>query len=229
MDCFAILAEAATRSSEAATDAQLIPLDYIWEQIITLSWLQAVIAVSFGVIYLLYGWRIFKALTVISFALLGLYAGMWAGEQFDKVLLGAVVGLITLAVLAVPLMRWAVSILGAVAGGILTGGVWYAFELPQQYIWAGAITGIIAGGMISFIIFKIAVMLFTSLGGGALIAAGMLSLLYQYENIQEPPTEQIKELFFNENWFIPVMLLIPTAIGILVQNKFVKGSRDWSV
>lgn len=230
MDCLTILAQTAEISTERASETQIVPVDYIWEQIITLSWLQAFIAVSFGAVYLLYGWRIFKALAVISFALLGLYAGMWVGGQFfDNVLIGSVVGAALLAVLAVPLMRWAVSILGAVAGGTLTAGLWYACQLPEQYIWAGGLVGIVAGGMISFIVFKIAVMLFTSLGGGALIVTGLLSLLYQYESIQDPPTENIKELFYNQSWFMPVLLMIPTAVGIIVQNKFVKGSRDWSV
>ena len=230
MDCLIILAQTAEISTEPVSETQIVPVDYIWEQIATLSWLQAFIAVSFGAVYLLYGWRIFKALAVISFAFLGLYAGMWVGGQFfDNVLLGGVVGAALLAALAIPLMRWAVSILGAVAGGTLTAGLWYACQLPEQYIWAGGLVGIVAGGMISFIIFKIAVMLFTSLGGGALIVTGLLSLLYQYESIQDPPTENIKELFYNQSWFMPVLLMISTAVGIIVQNKFVKGSRDWSV
>ena len=229
LDCLTILAQAAGSSAEPVSDVQIVPVDYIWGQIVTLTWLQAVIAISFGAVYLLYGWRIFKALAVISFALLGLYGGMWVGGQFDKVLLGSVVGSVLLAVLAVPLMRWAVSLLGAVAGGTLTAGVWYACGLPEQYIWAGGLVGVVAGGMISFIVFKIAVMLFTSLGGGALIAAGALSLLHQYESIQEPPTARIQELFFNENWFVPVLLLVPTAVGILMQNKFVKRSKDWDI
>lgn len=230
MDCLTILAQTAEISTERVSETQIVPVDYIWEQIATLSWLQAFIAVSFGAVYLLYGWRIFKALAVISFAFLGLYAGMWVGGQFfDNVLIGGVVGAALLAVLAVPLMRWAVSILGAVAGGTLTAGLWYACQLPEQYIWAGGLVGIVAGGMISFIVFKIAVMLFTSLGGGALIVTGLLSLLYQYESIQDPPTENIKELFYNQSWFMPVLLMISTAVGIIVQNKFVKGSRDWSV
>lgn len=229
MEYLTILAQAAESSTGSASDTQLVPIDYFWEQITTLSWLQAVIAISFGAVYLLYGWRIFKVLTVISFALLGLYAGMWVGAQFDKVLLGAVIGLVSLAVLSVPLVRWAVSILGAVAGGILTAAVWHACKLPDQFIWAGGLVGVVAGGMISFIIFKIAIMLFTSLGGGILIVTGVLSLLYQYETIQQQPTENIKDLFFNQNWFLPVLLLVPTAIGVIVQNKFIKGSRDWSV
>ncbi len=229
MDCLTILAQAAETSAEPVSDTQIVPVDYIWEQITALSWLQAVIAVSFGAVYILYGWRIFKALAVISFALLGLYAGMWVGGQFDKVLLGSIVGLVLLAFLSIPLMRWAVSILGAVAGGILTSGLWYACKLPEQYIWAGGLVGVVAGGMISFIVFKIAVMLFTSLGGGALIVTGALSLLYQYESIQDPPTENVKELFYIQNWFVPVLLLISAAVGIIVQNKFVKGSKDWNI
>jgi hypothetical protein len=229
MDCLTILAQAARNYAEPVSDAQIVPVDYIWGQIITLSWLQAFIAISFGAVYLLYGWRIFKALTVISFALLGVYAGMWVGGQFDKVLLGSVIGSILLAILSVPLIRWAVSILGAVAGGTLTAGLWYACQLPEQYIWAGGLVGVVAGGMISFIVFKIAVMLFTSLGGGVLIITGLLSLLHQYESIQDPPTENIKELFYGQSWFVPVLLLISAAIGIIVQNKFVKHSRDWSV
>ncbi len=214
---------------ELTAETELIPIDLIWGQIAALSWLEAVLAISFGVVYMLYGWRIFKILVVICFGLIGLFAGIKIGQRFDLQILGAVVGLFLLAALSVPLMRWAVSLLGAVAGGILAAGLWYAFELPGQYILAGAAIGLIAGGMSSFIIFKIAVMLFTSFGGGMLTIAGLVSLLYQYESMQQPPTEQVKYMFLNQNWFLPVLLLIATVIGIAIQNSLIKGSREWSV
>ena len=216
-------------SAELAAETELIPIDLIWQQIAALSWLEAVLAISFGVVYMLYGWRIFKILVVICFGLIGLFAGIKIGQQFNLQILGAVVGLFLMAALSVPLMRWAVSLLGAVAGGILTAGLWYAFELPGQYILAGAAIGLIAGGMISFIVFKIAVMLFTSFGGGVLTVMGLVALLYQYESMQNPPTGQVKDLFLNQNWFLPVLLLIPTILGIIIQNKLIKGSREWNV
>lgn len=225
MDTITILAQVASTTAEVEAEAQIVPIDLIYEQITSLSWFQAIIAISFGVVYLLYGWRIFKALTVICFALLGLYAGMLAGEQFDQVLLGGVIGLVLLAFLSIPLMRWAVSILGAVAGGTLTAALWYACEFPEQYIWAGGLIGVVAGGMISFIIFKVAVMLFTSLGGSAIMAAGILALLYRYE----PTTERVNDLIHNSNWFLAVALLVPTVIGIFVQNKLVKKSSEWDI
>jgi hypothetical protein len=229
MENLVILAQAVTDSTEPASEVQYVPLDFIWEQIITLTWLQAIIAISFGVVYLLYGWRIFKVLVMICFGLIGLFVGIQLGSKFEKELLGGIIGLFLLAGVSIPLMRWAVSMLGAIAGGILSGGVWYAFELPQKYIWAGAIIGMVAGGMIAFIAFKVAVMLFTSLSGGALIVTGMLALFYQYESIQQPPTENVRQMLYNHNWFMPVLLLVPTFIGIVVQNKLVKGSRGWAI
>jgi len=229
MEPITILAQTTRTTVELTAETELIPLDTIWQQIAALSWLEAVLAISFGVVYMLYGWRIFKILVVICFGLIGLFAGIKIGQRFDLQILGAVVGLFLLAAISVPLMRWAVSLLGAVAGGILTAGLWYAFELPGQYILAGAAVGLIAGAMISFIVFKIAVMLFTSFGGGLLTVTGLVALLYQYESMQRPPTEQVKDLFLNQNWFLPVLLLFSTFIGIVIQNKLIKSSHEWSV
>jgi hypothetical protein len=229
MELTTILAQTTRTTVELTPETELIPLDAIWQQIAALSWLEAVLAISFGVVYMLYGWRIFKILVVICFGLIGLFAGIKIGQRFDSQILGAVVGLFLLAALSVPLMRWAVSLLGAVSGGILAAGLWYAFELPGQYILAGAAVGLIAGGMSSFVVFKVAVMLFTSFGGGVLTVIGLVALLYQYESMQEPPTEQVKYMFLNQNWFLPVLLLIPTSIGIIIQNKLIKSSREWNV
>jgi len=229
MELMTILAQAAGTTVRLSPETDLIPLDQIWEQIMTLSWLQAVIAISFGLVYMLYGWRIFKVLVVICFGLVGMFAGINIGQRLDYPIGGAITGLILFAAISIPMMRWAVSLLGAITGGILAAGIWYAFELPGQYLPAGAGIGLVAGGMISFIVFRIAVMLFTSFGGGALIMAGLVALVHQYESMREPPTERIKDMFMNQHWFLPILLLIPTVIGIIVQNKFIKTSREWNV
>jgi hypothetical protein len=233
MEPLTILAQAAESSSEPVFRVQTV-LDSLWGQVITLSWLQAVIAISFGVLYLLYGWRIFRAVVVICFGLVGLFVGIKIGGRFGSEILGGIAGLVILAGASIPLMRWAVSLLGAIAGGIITGGIWYAFELPEKYLPAGALIGIIAGGMISFIVFKVAVMLFTSFGGGVLIITGLLALVHLYESVQTSSsgtvtTETVKTMLYTHNWFLPALLLAPTIIGIIVQNKFIKSSKSWSV
>jgi len=205
-------------------------LGFIWQQITDLSWLHAVMAISVGVVYMLYGWRIFRVLVVIAFGLVGMFVGMLAGRQFGSQIWGGLFGLIALCVLAVPLMKWCVSMLGAVAGGIITGGIWYACGLPDMYLWAGAVIGVVAGGLISFILLKVSVMLFTSLGGSAIMIVGLLALLYQYEtHVINPPTEYIHGLIYGQQWFLPLALILPTVIGITVQNKFINNSQNWEI
>lgn len=230
MDCITILAQTVETASQAPQQAEeaIVPVDWIWGHITSLNLLEALTFISFGAVCLFYGWRVFKILVVISFALLGLFLGIIITDRISgggNKLLGGLIGLGLTAAISVPLMRWAVSILGAVAGGILTAGAWYASGLPEQYIWAGGLVGIVAGGMISFIIFKIAVMLFSSLGGAGLMVIGLLALLYLYPQT----TEQVEQLVFAKKWFLPAALLIPTAVGVILQNKLIKGYKDWNI
>jgi len=194
-------------------------IENCWTHVTSLSWFQAVIAIAFGAILLFHGWRIYKMLVVISFALLGLFLGMLAGERVGSPLWGAVIGMLVLGFLAIPLMQWAISILGAIAGGILGASFWYAGNLPDKYVLAGALIGIVAGGMISFIVIKAAVILFTSLQGAILVAAGVLALLADWQQT----AARTRDVFFEQRWFVPVLLAIITALGVYMQAKFNKG------
>ena len=226
---FDILAWAATNSTTTgAAEEGIIPIQAFWNEITSLNIVEALTFLSFGTICLFYGWRVFKILVVINFGLAGLVLGMTIIERINGLnnqLAGGLIGMGLLAVLSVPLMRWAISILGAVAGAILTSALWYACGLTEQYIWAGALVGLVAGGMISFIIFKAAVMLFTSLWGSCLIVVGSLALLYLYPRT----SSQVEYLVFNHKWFLPTVLIVPTAIGVFLQHQFVKNSKDWDI
>lgn len=222
-----ILAQVA-RTEMPTEDIQVVPIDMIWEQIVALHWFHAVLALSFGIVYLLYGWRIFKVLSIICFGLIGLGIGMVVGRMLGSELWGGVIGLLVLAIMSMPLMKWGISVLGAIAGGVLTGAVWYAFGLPELYIWAGIIVGMVAGGMISFIILEVAVMLFTSLGGSVITVISILSLLHNYEtNVVEPARTNIYDMVFDNNWFLPIALIAPTIFGIIMQRKLIKHSPKW--
>lgn len=225
----AILAQAADTAARApqAAEKGFFPIQLFWEQVTMLDKVEAATFISFGVIWLFYGWRIFRILVTISSALAGLSLGIWLNRILiggNEVWLG-IIFMALLALFSLPMMKWGVTILGAVAGGILTGAIWIAVQLPEKYILAGAVVGIIAGGMISFIVFKIAVMLFTSLGGSVLVLMGVLALLYKY--LDTP--DKVQEWVFNLKWFLPAALLVPTAIGIFLQNHFIKKSKDWNI
>ncbi len=228
MDCVTILAQAAETASPEAAEEAVVPMQTFWSYITSLNLVEAVTFISFGAVCLFYGWRVFKILVVISFALLGLFLGISITDKIvglNSHLWGGIVGMVLLAVLSVPLMKWAVCILGAAAGGILSSGIWYASGLTERYILAGALIGMVAGGMISFIVFKIAIILFSSLGGSCLIVVGSLAILYIYPQT----SERLEEIIFTKKWFLPTILMAPTLIGIVLQNKFVKDSKDWDV
>jgi len=228
MDCVTILAQAVETAGPQAAEEAVVPIESFWAYITSLNLVEAATFISFGAVCLLYGWRVFKVLVVISFALLGLFLGIVITDKIvglNSQLIGGLIGMGLLAVLSVPLMRWSVCILGAVAGGILASGIWYASGFLERYIWAGALIGMVAGGMISFIIFKVAVILFSSLGGSGLIVVGILALLYRY-----PDTSgSVENVVFTQRWFLPVALMVPTLTGIFLQNKFIKSSKDWDL
>lgn len=208
-----------------------VPIDFFWNQITSLTWLQAIIAISFGAIYLFYGWRIFRLISLIMFALIGLGAGMYIGRQIDQELWGAVAGLVILAIMSIPLMKYSIAILGAVAGAVIGGAIWYAIpNLPENLIWAGMLTGAVAGFLLSFIIFKLIVMLFTSLAGTVICAIGVLALMHLYETkILNPPGNEIEVLVLHRKWFLPAVIIIPTLIGMFIQNRFIKKSDKWEI
>ena len=115
----------------------------------------------------------------------------------------------------------------AVAGGILAAGIWHSFNLPQEFVWAGTLTGLVAGGMISFVVFKLSVMLFTSLGGTSLILVGAFALIYRYETFaNDPPTTHLNQLYYNNPWFLPLLLTAGTLLGILIQFRSGKDSKE---
>ncbi|MCF7973575.1 MAG: hypothetical protein K9N55_07150 [Phycisphaerae bacterium] len=202
-------------------------IETIWTQIQGLGVVEALTFISFGVVCLFYGWRIFKILVCICFALAGLSAGVWLNHYIEgNVIWLAAIFAAICAFFAVPLMRYGVSFLGAVAGGVLTTGLWLAFGLPLNYWWAGALVGVVAGGMLSFIVFKGSVMLFTSLGGSTLMITGILAICHLY--IFTGP-DKIHNMLLNEKWFLPVILVAPMLIGMYFQNKLMKNEQDWSL
>jgi len=220
-----VLAQQAAQ--QPATQQKVTPLATMWQHVSTLDAVEALTFISFGVVCLFYGWRIFKILVTICFGLLGLLLAIWANDQLigGSVIWLAMICILFFSILSIPLMHWGVSLLGALSGGILTAGATLAFGVgDQRLLLAGGIVGLVAGGMISFIVFKIAVILFTSLGGSTLVVTGLLGVLHQNTDPKK------LEMFASDYpWFLPALILVPMVVGIVLQYRFIKTSQDWSV
>jgi hypothetical protein len=204
----------------------IVPFDILWQHVNTLDLIEALTFIAFGTVWLFYGWRIFKILVTISFGLLGMVLGIWANQQLidgNSFWLGLICAAF-FAVLSVPFMRWGVSVLGALSGAVLTAGAWIALGLPKEYVWAGGLIGLVTGGMISFIVFKIAVILFTSLGGSILLAVGSLAIISHHLMSQT----EFKDFVIQNQWFLPAIVLAPMVVGAFLQNKFIKAAPEWN-
>jgi hypothetical protein len=167
-----------------------------------------------GIIFLLWGYPIFRYLIMFNFGVVGAYLGASLGKTGDTALAGALIGGFLAAALAWPMMKWAVALTGAGIGTILGAAIWRASGQDPAFDWAGGLTGCVAFGMLSFIIFRGGIILYTSLQGGALLASGMLALLEKYPSVGPSLTEHLTA----QRFLLPTAIVIPAVIGLIFQH-----------
>jgi len=211
----------ATQPSFAGHLLQTLRLPSHWPaQTDVLVWCQqmtpgvAAILVIGGMVYLLFGWYIFKTLVTLNAAVLGALIGGRIGEFGGSFFAGACMGAFLAAAITWPLMKYAVAFMGGVFGALLGASVWRAVGLEPELCWAGALTGLVFFGLISFILFRGSVMMYTSLQGSVMLIFGILGLIYKYQSIAPRVTENI----LIQPIILPMAIFIPTVLGLIYQQ-----------
>ena len=92
--------------------------------------------------------------------------------------------------------------------------MWRSLGLLDAYAPAGGLVGAVFLSMLTFVLFKLSVMAFTSLQGTALLAAGALGLLTKYDAVGGP----IRDLSDARPLVLPVALLVVAVVGLLFQQ-----------
>src|ERR1700722_10957685 len=134
----------------------------------------AVMLILLGIIYLVFGYYLFKTFVTLNMAVLGAYFGHALTHNTTAPWAGAVFGAFIAAALAWPLMKYSVALMGGLFGAVLGASIWRVTNLPPDLHWAGALTGMIGFGLLSFVIFKHSVMLFLCLQGAVMLVLGAL-------------------------------------------------------
>jgi len=186
---------------------------------------QGILLVAFGLVYLVYGWKAFKVLVILNAAVLGTIAGYNFGKLLEGDMPGfaAFAGAVLFAVLAWPLMRYAVSLMGCLTGALVGYSVWNYVataagqEELTQYAWAGSIIGLMALGLIAFLMLQVTVMVFTSLQGAVMTVAGVLAILMKYDQI----AGDLRENLASNQHLLPLMIFVPALIGLGFQYSAV--------
>ena len=225
------LAQASARDaaqSVASLFDRIDPLahpDTLFPKLQELPVVLAVIFVAVGLTCLLKGYKLYKPIVILLAMLTGVVAGFQLGGLVRAEMIVAVCMGVLLAVIAWPLMKYAVAAAGGLAGAFIGANIWAvtAIEMSKHGVpanpdmpWIGAIIGLVTVGFMSFMVFNVAVVLFTSMSGSVLVVIGSIALLLQVE----PLREQIVEGLRNRPVVMPLLIIVPAVIGLVVQQQW---------
>jgi hypothetical protein len=174
----------------------------------------AAILCILGVVFLLFGWYMYRGLVTLNAALFGAYIGAYFGTRTNDALAGALIGGFTAAALTWPLMKWAVAVMGGFLGAMLGTSLWRAFNLEPSVAWAGGMSGLIFFGMLSFILFRGSIIMYTSLQGSFMLIFGALGLIYKYPSIAQSLTENMT----SKSFILPALVFVPAVFGLIYQQ-----------
>lgn len=193
----------------------LQPISMVWATVFLVA----------GVTSLLGGYKYYKWVTVVLATMIGGIVGYYLGDKIGAAYIVAGCLAMLLAVTCFPLMKYAVALIGGLAGAFIGANTWVAvsklsYEGPQAdafagNAWVGALVGLIVFGMLAFILFKLTIVLFTSVSGSTVAVIGGLALLFQMPNWRAPIVDSISV----HPVVIPLLILVPAAIGLLVQQS----------
>lgn len=174
----------------------------------------AAVLLVVGILCILNGWRWHRWVIITCAFVSGFAIGWLMSRQMEQPYIIAGALALTAAVIAHPLLRFAVVIFGGLTGAFIGANIWTALGYPADTHWAGALSGLILVGMASFMMFKHVVVLFTSIGGSAMAVFGAISLLLWVPEWREGVTNT----FVNNQILIPLLVTVAAVIGLVLQE-----------
>ena len=193
------------------------------EALQAMSGVWAMIFLAAGLVCLFQGYKIYKTVTVVLALSIGAFAGYYLGKKIHAEYVVAGCLAVLTAVSCFPLMKYAVSVLGGLAGAFIGANSWSALgrlmgghgdNSVSQHYWVGALMGLLLFGMLAFILFKITVVMFTSVSGSTIAVLGGVALLLQIERFEATIAESISA----HAMILPILVLVPAVIGFILQE-----------
>lgn len=234
---------------EIFTVSKGAPLAHPGELIGKLGQLGEIWALAFvimGLVCLLNGYKFHKIVTVSLLVILGAVLGYWMGLEIKgpPFVVAAMVSIL-LGVLAFPLMKYAIAVLGGLSGAFIGANLWVAVArfvsppvegpdaaattasttnetllqagsyMPVDAFWIGALIGLMVCGIGAFILSKVAIHLFTTVSGSTITVFGVIALLLSIDTFRETVATELTR----SPLIIPLLVFVPAAIGFLMQEK----------
>lgn len=217
-----LLAAANTANAANTQSRFVIPtLSKFPAQTDLMSWCQdmgigtCILLILVGAVYLMYGWSIFKILITLNSALIGAYVGVLLGARAGGYLLpGGLLGAAIASVVAWPMMKWAVAVIGGLCGAFVGASLWQTCGQDPAFAWAGAMTGLVGFGMLSFILFRGSIITYTSIQGAGMLIVGLLGLALKWPEL----APAVARSMATQPLVLPVAIVVPAMLGLIYQQ-----------
>ena len=179
----------------------------------------ASVIVVVGVLCMLNGYRWHKWVIMSLAFIAGLGLGHLLSVHIGKSSVIAIALGLLCAIIATPMLKVSVAIFGGLTGAFIGANLWTAFNgTPADATWAGAAMGFILLAMASLIVFRLVIVLFTSIGGGAMIVFGVITLL-----MHVPAWEgAVRESLVANQLMIPLLVALAAVSGFVIQQSRLK-------
>ena len=208
-----------SRPDALAHPAQLVP------HLQSMSIVWAIVFLTGGLVCMLNGYKFYKPVTVLLALLMGASVGYALGQkiQAEAHIVAGCLGAL-MAVACMPLMKYAVAVMGGLTGSFIGANAWTSAAklmtekgqagLAAEHAWIGALLGLVMFGMLAFVLFKLSVVMFTSVSGSTLAVLGGMALLLQ---VPEWRQSVIKGLS-SHTIIMPLLVMAPALIGLILQQ-----------
>jgi hypothetical protein len=168
-----------------------------------------------GLLCVFNGYRWHKWVVAALAFLCGLGLGQLLSEKFGRSNIVAVALGGLCALIATPLLKLAVAAFSGITGAFIGANVWTALNSQSPDLnWAGAAMGFIALAMASLLLFRVMIVLFTSVSGAAMVVFGVLTLLLQVDSWESA----VRDSLSSHQLLLPLLVALAALGGFVLQE-----------
>ena len=183
----------------------------------------SLIFIIVGGLCVLHGYRWHKWMMVVLAGMAGVWVGTVLGDRVGNEAIAAACLAVLFAVLAWPLMRYAVALFGGLAGAFAGANAWTIMGQDPTQHWVGGAIGLIIVGMMAFMTFRFVVIALTTIGGASLLGFGGAAALLQVDGWRGAILRTLEQ----NPLIFPVLVASAALLGVVWQlGGGIKGMNE---
>lgn len=196
--------------------------DELLEALSQMPFIVASVIVVVGLLCMLNGYRWHKWVVIALAFFGGLGLGHLLSAYVGKSAIVAIALGLLCAIIATPMLKVTVAVFGGITGAFIGANLWSAFiGADASTHWAGAMMGFVVLAMASLILFRLVIVLFTSVGGAAMIVFGAVTLL-----LHVPAWEDaVRNSLSTNPLLLPLLLVVAAVGGFVLQESRIRETK----